>query len=156
MSEFYPDDTLKTDILDCSNNENTIITHRNDVLSVMNETTELSEYNESFETLLNNSFFTDLAELMEDEKVLKFFDKNLNDKQDLTTTMLYMKLYREIQIKYKNKKHEEIDKMATLYIINVIMNTPKLRRSVILSVSDHYNDNSKIKKAISDTNLLTN
>jgi hypothetical protein len=46
--------------------------------------------------------------------------------------------------------------MATLYIINVIMNTPKLRRSVILSVSDHYNDNSKIKKAISDTNLLTN
>ena len=155
MSEFYPDDTLKTDILDCSNNENIIVTHRNDVLSVMNETTDLSEYSGSFETLLNNSFFTDLAELMEDKKVANFFDKYLNNKQELKTTMLYMKLYREIQIKYNSKNHKEIDKMATLYIINVIMNTPKLRNSVILSVTDHYNDDAKIKKAISDANLLT-
>ena len=62
---------------------------------------------------------------------------------------------RAVPLKYKEKKKEEIESLTTLYIINVIMNTPTLRKSVISSVSKHYSDPNTIKKAISDTNLLT-
>ena len=83
------------------------------------------------------------------------FDKYFKDKEEIQTTLLYMKLYREIQIKYKEKRKEEIENITTLYVINVIMNTPELRRNVIKSMSEQYKDTNQIKKAISDSNLLT-
>ena len=148
MSEFFPneEDLNEPNCLIARDNSNNIVCQSSSII----------EYDENFEILLNNPFFTDLAEIMTDKKFSNFFDKYFKDKEEIQTTLLYMKLYREIQLKYKEKKKEEIESITTLYIMNVIMNTPKLRKSVILSVSQHYSDNNEIKKAISASNLLTN
>lgn len=149
MSEFFPDNEKNI------NMSNSIITSSNSN-NMLYQSTNLIEHDENFEILLNNPFFTDLAEIMNDKKFSNFFDKYFKDKEEMQTTLLYMKLYREIELKYKEKKKEEIESLTTLYVINVIMNTPTLRKSVISSVSQHYSDSNKIKKAISDSNLLTN
>ena len=148
MSEFFPkEETLNfPNSLITSDSSNSIIYNPSNIV----------EYDENFEILLNNPFFTDLAEIMQDKKITNFFDKYFKDKEEIQTTLLYMKLYREIQLKYKEKKKEEIESLTTLYVMNVIMNTPELRKKVILSVSQHYSDNNEIKKAISASNLLTN
>ena len=148
MSEFFPkEETL--------NFPNSLITSDSSN-SIIYNPSNMVEYDENFEILLNNPFFTDLAEIMHDKKITNFFDKYFKDKEEIQTTLLYMKLYREIQLKYKEKKKEEIESLTTLYVMNVIMNTPELRKKVILSVSQHYSDNNEIKKAISASNLLTN
>tara|TARA_Y100000996_G_C22278195_1_gene542909 strand:+ start:49 stop:495 length:447 start_codon:yes stop_codon:yes gene_type:complete len=148
MSEFFPkEETL--------NFPNSLITSDSSN-SIIYNPSNMVEYDENFEILLNNPFFTDLAEIMQDKKITNFFDKYFKDKEEIQTTLLYMKLYREIQLKYKEKKKEEIESLTTLYVMNVIMNTPELRKKVILSVSQHYSDNNEIKKAISASNLLTN
>jgi len=148
MSEFFPkEETL--------NFPNSLITSDSSNSIVYNPS-NIVEYDENFEILLNNPFFTDLAEIMQDKKFTNFFDKYFKDTEEIQTTLLYMKLYREIQLKYKEKKKEEIESLTTLYVMNVIMNTPELRKKVILSVSQHYSDNNEIKKAISASNLLTN
>ena len=147
MSEFFPEP-------DFLNESNSIVTRENEN-SIIEQSTDIVECDENFQILLNNPFFTDLAEIMNNKTFSNFFDKYFKDKEEIQTTLLYMKLYREIQLKYKEKKKEEIESLTTLYIINVIMNTPSLRKSVISSVSKHYSDPNTIKKAISDTNLLT-
>ena len=54
-----------------------------------------------------------------------------------------------------DKKSIDIDNMTTLYVINLIMNTPTLRRTVIKSMSEHYKDDKQIKKVISDSKLIS-
>ncbi len=151
MSEFFPDEeNIKT-----TEQSNSLITTHSSQLTAITESLDIVENDESFETLLNNPFFTDLAEIMNNREFSTFFDKYFKDKEEIQTTLLYMKLYREIQIKYKEKRKEEIENITTLYVINVIMNTPELRRNVIKSMSEQYKDTNQIKKAISDSNLLT-
>ena len=106
---------------------------------------------ESNEILLNNPFYNDLGKLMENSEFKIFFDKYFSNRQDIRSTVLYMKLYREIQIKYKAKKGKDIDRIATLHFINYIMNDPSLRRTVVGAITDHYSDNSELKKIISET-----
>lgn len=151
MSEFFPDEeNIKT-----TEQSNSLITTHSSQLTAITESLDIVENDESFENLLNNPFFTDLAEIMNNREFSTFFDKYFKDKEEIQTTLLYMKLYREIQIKYKEKRKEEIENITTLYVINVIMNTPELRRNVIKSMSEQYKDTNQIKKAISDSNLLT-
>ena len=111
---------------------------------------------DSNEVLLNNPFYNDLGEIMSNPTFVKFFDKYFNAKEDIQSTLLYMKLYRAIQQKYKHKKGIEIDKLTNLSVINYIMNDAVLRSSVVKAMTEHYGDDSKIKKAISDTNLILN
>tara|TARA_Y100000816_G_C25967157_1_gene504676 strand:+ start:168 stop:626 length:459 start_codon:yes stop_codon:yes gene_type:complete len=151
MSKFFPDEeNIKT-----TEQSNSLITTHSSQLTAITESLDIVENDESFENLLNNPFFTDLAEIMNNREFSTFFDKYFKDKEEIQTTLLYMKLYREIQIKYKEKRKEEIENITTLYVINVIMNTPELRRNVIKSMSEQYKDTNQIKKAISDSNLLT-
>ena len=151
MSEFFPDEeNIKT-----TEQSNSLITTHSNQLTTITESLDIVENDESFENLLNNPFFTDLAKIMNNREFSTFFDKYFKDKEEIQTTLLYMKLYREIQIKYKEKRKEEIENITTLYVINVIMNTPELRRNVIKSMSEQYKDTNQIKKAISDSNLLT-
>ena len=151
MSKFFPDEeNIKT-----TEQSNSLITTHSSQLTAITESLDIVENDESFENLLNNPFFTDLAEIMINREFSTCFDKYFKDKEEIQTTLLYMKLYREIQIKYKEKRKEEIENITTLYVINVIMNTPELRRNVIKSMSEQYKDTNQIKKAISDSNLLT-
>ena len=117
---------------------------------------DISNSNCSSAELLNNSFYNDLGEIMEDPKYTNFFDKYFSTTLDIQSTLFYMKLYRELQIKYKDRKGIEPDKMTNIAVINYIMNLPDLRRSVMKAIVDNYSDDSKIKKVISETNLLTN
>ncbi|MAP67583.1 MAG: hypothetical protein CMF80_07795 [Candidatus Marinimicrobia bacterium] len=117
---------------------------------------DISNSNCSSAELLNNSFYNDLGEIMEDPKYTNFFDKYFSTTLDIQSTLFYMKLYRELQIKYKDRKGIDLDKMTNIAVINYIMNLPDLRRSVMKAIVDNYSDDSKIKKVISETNLLTN
>ena len=110
----------------------------------------------SCELLIENDFFNDLGEIMEDPKYKTFFDKYFSTSIDIKSTLFYMQLYRQIKIKYKEKKGIDLDKMTNLAMINYIMNVPELRKTVMTAITENYNEASKIKKVISDTNLLTN
>ena len=117
---------------------------------------DISNSNCSSAELLNNSFYNDLGEIMEDPKYTKFFDKYFSTKLDIQSTLFYMKLYRELQIKYKDRKGIDLNKMTNIAVINYIMNLPELRSSVMKAIIDNYSEDYKIKKVLSDSNLLTN
>jgi len=110
----------------------------------------------SCELLIENEFYNDLGEIMEDPKYQIFFDKYFSTSLDIKSTLFYMQLYRQIQLKYKEKKGIDVDKMTNIAMINYIMNVPELRRTVMDVITENFNETSKIKKVISDTNLLTN
>ena len=104
----------------------------------------------SNEILLNNPFYNDLGKLMENPEFKAFFDKYFSNKDDIRSTVLYMRLYREIQIKYKDKMGEEIDRLTTIHFINCIMMDPTLRRTVVGAITDHYSDETGLKKIVSE------
>ena len=110
----------------------------------------------SCELLIENDFYNDLGEIMEDPKYKTFFDKYFSTSIDIQSTLFYMQLYRQIKIKYKEKKGIDLDKMTNLAMINYIMNVPEMQKTVMEAITENYNETSKIKKVISDTNLLTN
>ena len=127
----------------------------NEILST-SSLIDISNSNCSSTDLLNNSFYNDLGEIMEDPKYTKFFDKYFSTKLDIQSTLFYMKLYRELQIKYKDRKGIDLNKMTNIAVINYIMNLPELRSSVMKAIIDNYSEDYKIKKVLSDSNLLTN
>ena len=127
----------------------------NEILST-SSLIDISNSNCSSAELLNNSFYNDLGEIMEDPKYTKFFDKYFSTKLDIQSTLFYMKLYRELQIKYKDRKGIDLNKMTNIAVINYIMNLPELRSSVMKAIIDNYSEDYKIKKVLSDSNLLTN
>ena len=106
---------------------------------------------DSNEILLNNPFYNDLGKIMENPEFKAFFDKYFSDKHEIKSTVLYMKLYREIQIKYKDKMGEEIDRLTTIHFINCIMTDPSLRRTVVGAISNHYSDETGLKRIVSET-----
>ena len=105
---------------------------------------------DSNEILLNNPFYNDLGKIMENPEFKSFFDKYFSDKHEIKSTVLYMKLYREIQIKYKDKMGEEIDRLTTIYFINCIMTDSNLRRTVVGAISNHYSDETSLKRIVSE------
>ncbi len=111
---------------------------------------------DSNEILLNNPFYNDLGKIMENPEFKAFFDKYFNDTLEIKSTMLYMKLYREIQIKYKDKMGEDIDRITTIHFINCIMSDPNLRKTVVTAISSHYSDETSLKKILSQTMITKN
>ena len=99
MSEFFPEPGFL-------NESNSIVTRENEN-SIIEQSTDIVECDENFQILLNNPFFTDLAEIMNNKTFSNFFDKYFKDKEEIQTTLLYIKLYREIQLKYKEKKRKK-------------------------------------------------
>ena len=71
----------------------------------------------SCELLIENEFYNDLGEIMEDPKYKPFFDKYFYTNIDIKSTLFYMQLYRQIQLKYKEKKGIDVDKMTNIAII---------------------------------------
>ena len=109
--------------------------------------------NSEIEEIMNNSFLQDLAHIMDDDKFSDFFDKHFSNIEDTKATLIYMKLYKEIQNKYQETHGGKIDKLTSLCFIKYIMDSPNLRPMVINAAANKYNDPESITKVFSNTNL---
>ena len=96
------------------------------------------------ETLVeSNEFFKDLSNLMSDEKFVAFFDKYFKNMEDIKSTVIYMKLYRVFQERYKELSNEELSKYVNIYLLHNIMNNKDLRKTLITETINHLQDNKK-------------
>lgn len=96
------------------------------------------------ETLVeSNEFFKDLSNLMSDEKFVAFFDKYFKNMEDIKSTVIYMKLYRVFQERYKELSNEELSKYVNIYLLHNIMNNKDLRKTLITETINHLQDNRK-------------
>ena len=114
--------------------------------------------NSELESILNNSFLNELGDLMSNDKFSNFFDKHLNNIDDTNVTLIYMKLYKEIQEKYKDIHDKKIDKLSCLHLIKFIMDSPHFRPQIVQSIASDYNNDGHLVKILSDSsinNLLT-
>tara|TARA_B100000989_G_scaffold292891_1_gene269484 strand:- start:1401 stop:1979 length:579 start_codon:yes stop_codon:yes gene_type:complete len=94
------------------------------------------------ETLVkNNDFFKDLSYLMSDEKFSNFFDKYFKNMEDIKSTVIYMKLYRLFQERYKELSNDELSKYVNIYLLHNIMSNKNLRKTIIQETINHLQDN---------------
>ena len=92
--------------------------------------------------LEKNSFFTDLSDIMSDDKVKNFFDKYFKNMDDIKCTVVYMKLFRLFQKRYKDVSDGELSKYINVYLLHEAMNDKNIRETLIHATMDHLNDNS--------------
>ena len=89
-----------------------------------------------------NPFFKDLSELMSDKKVANFFDKYFKNMDDIKTTVIYMKLFRLFQKRYKNVTDEELSKYVNIYLLHHAMTNKDIRGQLVRATMDHLNNNN--------------
>ena len=104
-----------------------------------------------------NDFFNDLAEIMQDEKFSKFYDKYFKTMTEIKTTVVYMKLFRAFQEKYNKLSEKELSKYVNVYLLHHVMTNSELRKKLIDATLENLEDNSKpIINIINENKLLTN
>ena len=103
--------------------------------------------------VVNNPFLQDLATIMDNDVFSSFFDKHFSNIEDTKASLVYMKLYKEIQNKYQETHKGKIDKLTCLCFIKYIMDSPELRPMVINAAANKFNDPESITKVISNSNL---
>lgn len=91
----------------------------------------------------NNAFFKDLSDIMSDKKVTRFFDKYFKNMDSIKTTVIYMKLFRLLQDKYKTLSDDELSKYVNIYILHQVMTTNDVRHKLIEATMEHLEDNRK-------------
>ena len=107
--------------------------------------------------LKNNDFLSDLAEIMQDEKFSKFYDKYFKTMTEIKTTVVYMKLFRAFQEKYNKLSEKELSKYVNVYLLHHVMTNSELRKKLIDATLENLEDNSKpIINIINENKLLTN
>ena len=72
-----------------------------------------------------------------------FFDKYFKNMEDIKSTVIYMKLYRVFQERYKELSNEELSKYVNIYLLHNIMNNKDLRKTLITETINHLQDNKK-------------
>ena len=88
-----------------------------------------------------NDFFNDLSEVMSDEKVTRFFDKYFKNFEEIKSTVVYMKLFRLFQQRYKDVSQEELSKYVNIYLLHKVMTEKDVRRTLITATMDHLKNN---------------
>ena len=109
--------------------------------------------NSEVEAIMNNNFLQDLAHIMDDDKFSDFFDKHFSNIEDTKATLIYMKLYKEIQNKYQETHKGKIDKLTSLCFIKYIMDSTELRPMVINAAANKFDDPESITKVFSNNNF---
>ena len=108
------------------------------------DTIQLNELDIS--EICNNPFLKDLGDIMSKEQFTSFFDKHFSSIEDTKVAIIYMKLYREIQLKYELTHSDKLDKITSLYLIQYIMSSKDLRPKAINTISNTIlNSNSNCK-----------
>ena len=129
--------------------ESTVLTTRN--LELLNNSKIKLEGERK---LQNNDFFRDLSDLMEDEKFINFFNKWMCSWADITSTVIYMKLYSEFKDKYKEISDEELDKSIIIYILSHIMRSNDLRPFSIKTIDKYYEKGKRKNDFFKDLELF--
>ena len=110
-----------------------LINKNREILSKMDE--------EGIKLVDKNDFFNDLSEVMSDEKVTRFFDKYFKNFEEIKSTVIYMKLFRLFQHKYKDVSQEELSKYVNIYLLHKVMTEKDVRRTLITATMDHLKNN---------------
>ena len=55
--------------------------------------------------------------------------------------MVYMKLFRLFQQRYKDVSQEELSKYVNIYLLHQVMTEKDIRRTLITATMDHLNNN---------------
>lgn len=90
--------------------------------------------NEGHKLLEDNEFFKDLSDIMENETFAKFFRKYFYDSTESKITLIYMKLYDEFKIKWKELNDNELDKRINTFLLWRIMKDRKMNKFTIQTV----------------------
>jgi hypothetical protein len=113
--------------------ENSIITR--------NESFEIEKKGE--EILDNHEFLSDLAEVMEDEKCQKFFQKYFTSLSESKISLVYIKLYDEFKKKWRELTDKELDKRVNTYLLWKMMKNSKTNRLALHTVLNHMENPNK-------------
>ena len=92
--------------------------------------------------LEENEFFQDLTTLMENPTFIRFFEKHMSNWMEVKSSVIYMKLYKEFQDKYKEVNGEKLDKSIIVFLLCQIMRDKQLRPFSIKTIDEVY-DNKK-------------
>ena len=90
-----------------------------------------------------NPFFKDLTSVMKNIEVKTFFDKYFTDMDSIKTTVIYMKIFRLLQEKYKTLSEKELSDYVNIYLLHRAMTTDGLRTKLINDTLEHLQDNRK-------------
>jgi hypothetical protein len=90
-----------------------------------------------------NPFFKDLTTVMKNTEVKTFFDKYFTDMNSIKTTVIYMKIFRLLQEKYKTLSEKELSDYVNIYLLHRAMTTDGLRTKLINDTLEHLEDNRK-------------
>ena len=110
-----------------------LINKNREILSKMDE--------EGIKLVDKNDFFNDLSEVMSDEKVTRFFDKYFKNIEEIKSTVIYMKLFRLFQQRYKDVSQEELSKYVNIYLLHKVMKEKDVRRTLITATMNHLKNN---------------
>ena len=110
-----------------------LINKNREILSKMDE--------EGIKLVDKNDFFNDLSEVMSDVKVTRFFDKYFKNFEEIKSTVIYMKLFRLFQQRYKDVSQEELSKYVNIYLLHKVMTEKDVRRTLITATMDHLKNN---------------
>ena len=113
--------------------ENNIIT-RNDSFEIKKKGEEILD---------NHEFFSDLAEVMEDEKCAKFFQKYFTSTSESKISLVYIKLYDEFKKKWKELTDKELDKRVNTYLLWKMMKNSNTNRLALHTVLNHMENPNK-------------
>ena len=102
------------------------------------------------EILSNNDFFSDLCEIMSDEKVSVFFKKYFTNWTEIKSTVIFMRLFSEISDKYKEINSDDLDHSIIIFIIWKIMRDKNLRPLTIKTIDKHYKNPKDVKNLFSE------
>ena len=105
--------------------------------------------NEGERLYKQDGFFRDLSRLMENKEFQGFHNKYLSDWTDIETTMMYMKLYKDIKATYSSSFSKPASKEIALFIAQKIISNHETRRFII----DKFTD---FKEGIDLPGLITN
>lgn len=83
----------------------------------------------------SNKTMQDFAWFMEDPVTREMYDKYFNNWGDITSTMLFLKLYEKLD-KYLNKKNIVLNGYHKLALINKLMKDDHLRHMVCQNMAD--------------------
>ncbi len=94
----------------------------------------------------NNEFLKDLSNLMENEEFKTFYNKHMTNWIDIKCTAIYMRLYTEFKIKYKQIADMELDKHIIVFLLRKIMIDKELRPFSIKTIEKMQNKKWNSKK----------
>ena len=89
------------------------------------------------EILETHEFFSDLAEIMEDEKCAGFFKKYFTTMSESKISIVYIKLYSEFKNKWKELTDTELDKRVNIYLLWKMMKDRETNRYALHTVLKH-------------------